>query len=465
MHKLSLCIFSFLSILLFLSANAQQSAPTLAELIDSAVKKDYSLDNQKLDINLTALDRQRLSDAYLPRVKVDGMDGFALTSVSLKTKEIRIPQLNIDIQEGRNRYTSTSNVAAVNTEASMLLYSGGKIPWLKKSLDQKIKGQTQLTEQQKQDIISDVVSTYDQLALLKQTRRVLDESEKRLAEHMKIADKAFSYGLITKYERQKIEVAQAQLASKIEDYEGKLGVVREHLYWLTNIPVERLTQIENELLLIENVMNQNTVSNRSDLKALDAFIAAQDYKIKAEKTWFVPKIQTAASLKYMGIFWGHLQSSKAVLNGNKISSDLPAVHVSPMASIGIGFSWDLFDGKEGKHNVEKAILELHITENDKKDLSEKLELNLTKTRADYQVTLSQVTVMQRQQQTASNALDQATKEYRTGLIRTSQLIDAEEDFQNAALGLIQSMYNQRRTAIELLKATGSLTPESLKQEP
>jgi hypothetical protein len=50
-------------------------------------------------------------------------------------------------------------------------------------------------------------------------------------------------------------------------------------------------------------MNQNTVSNRGDLKALDAFIAAQNYKIKAEKTWFVPKIQTAASLKYMDIFW------------------------------------------------------------------------------------------------------------------------------------------------------------------
>ena len=60
-----------------------------------------------------------------------------------------------------------------------------------------------------------------------------------------------------------------------------------------------------------------------------------------------------------------------------------------------------------------------------------------------------------------HALTQAGKEYRVGLIRTSQLIDAEEDFENASLALIQAAYDQRRAAIELLKATGNLTPQSV----
>ena len=161
----------------------------------------------------------------------------------------------------------------------------------------------------------------------------------------------------------------------------------------------------------------------------------------------------------MGVFFGHMRSSKPVLNGQKLSSETPGIHISPMFQVGFGLSWDLFDGKEGKHEVEKATLELRKTENDKKDLTEKFELNLTKCRSDYTVSLSQVTVMEKQKETASNALTQATKEYKTGLIKTSQLIDAEEDFENGALGLIQAVYNQRRAAIELLKATGSLTSE------
>ncbi|MES1222047.1 MAG: hypothetical protein ABUT20_41510, partial [Bacteroidota bacterium] len=108
------------------SACAQQGPPSLIELIDSTINKDYTLANQKLGIELSLLDRQKLTNTFLPRVTVDGADAFALTSISLTTKEIKIPQLNIDIEEGRNRFTAISNVVALNTNASMLLYSGGK---------------------------------------------------------------------------------------------------------------------------------------------------------------------------------------------------------------------------------------------------------------------------------------------------------------------------------------------------
>ncbi|MES1218815.1 MAG: TolC family protein, partial [Bacteroidota bacterium] len=248
----------------------------------------------------------------------------------------------------------------------------------------------------------------------------------------------------------------------IKDYEGKRAVVQEKLYWLTNIPIERIALIDNNLKKFENAFSNNDVANHPAIKALDAFIFAQNYKIKAERTWFVPKIYTAASVKYMGIFWGHTNSSKPVLNGQKLSSQMPGVHISPMLQAGVGFSWNLFDGKEGKHEVEKATLELQQTENNKKDLLEKLALNLTKCKSDYIVSLSQVTVTEKQKETASNALTQATKEYKTGLIKTSQLIDAEEDFENASLGLIQSLYNQRRAAVELMKATGSLKTDSFR---
>ena len=83
MRQLLFYIIIALSILFqCISANAQQSAPSLAEMIDSAIKKDYTLENQVLDIEISGLDRQRLNDAYLPRVKVEGSDGFALTSIS-----------------------------------------------------------------------------------------------------------------------------------------------------------------------------------------------------------------------------------------------------------------------------------------------------------------------------------------------------------------------------------------------
>ncbi|MET0638056.1 MAG: TolC family protein [Chitinophagaceae bacterium] len=442
---------------------SQSNVPTLTELIDSALLYDYTLLNEKIDISQSELEKQQLQDAFLPRLSVNGANGFSINSLSIKTKEIVIPQLNIRIDEQRNRFTLTSVLSTFNADASMLLYSGGKIPLLKRAVEERIRAQGFLTLRQKEEIISDVINTYDQLALLKQARIVLNESEKRLAANLKISDKSFSYGLITEYERQKIEVAQAQLASKITDYDGKLTLVLEKLFWLTHIPIERLKLISNTLEPMDSGLDHHTIENRPELKASEAIIAAQQYKIKAEKTWRIPKIQAAASAGYVGSFFGHLSSSRSILpNGDKLSSSLNSLFLAPTGRIGVGFSWNIFDGRDGKRGIQKAKLELSTAENNKADLLQKLHLNLTRSKTEFAVALTQVTTGTKQREITKNALVQATREFRTGLIRSSQLIEAEEDFQQADLGLLQAIYDQRRTAVELLKATGSLTIQSFR---
>jgi outer membrane protein TolC len=62
---------------------------------------------------------------------------------------------------------------------------------------------------------------------------------------------------------------------------------------------------------------------------------------------------------------------------------------------------------------------------------------------------------------AENALTQAGKEFKTGLIKAADLIGAESDYQGAALDYLQAVFNQRRNAIELLKATGNLNRSTI----
>jgi outer membrane protein TolC len=455
-----------LALLIFLSISsqlrAQSAIPSLQELIDSAITNDNALANKQLDIKSLEIDQKRLKDAYLPHVSITGKDAFVLTSFAVTTPEIKIAPLGIDIKEGHNKFTSTSNLISANAAAEMLLYSGGKIPNLKKALVEKKKAQTVMLEKDRQEIISIISTAYDQLALLKQTHTVLDESEKRLNENKRTADKALGYGLITKYEYQKIEVAQAQLESKILEYNGKRALVLKQLQLLTKIDISRLAAIDNSLqpFLVDTEVGE--IENRSEIKALDAAIAANKYKIEAEKKWFVPKIQAASSFGYLGLLGGHLDSKNPLLpTGKKLSVDMSDLNVFPMFNIGVGFKWDLLDGNTGKREVQKANIELQKTQNDKNEAIEKLELNLANTQTNYSIANSQITVKRKQESIAQNALTQATKEYRVGLIKSSQLIDAETDFQNAALEYVQVIYNQRRAAIELLKATGNLTIQSV----
>jgi hypothetical protein len=72
--------------------------------------------------------------------------------------------------------------------------------------------------------------------------------------------------------------------------------------------------------------------------------------IKAEKTWWIPKVQASTSLSYMGFYNTNLSSSKELMPGTgaKLDYDLTNLNLLPIFQAGIGFKWDVFDGNEGK---------------------------------------------------------------------------------------------------------------------
>lgn len=460
-----LCLLTTLSTIVSCRGQTEMEMPSLRELVDSAIQNDYSLANKQLDIQLTALDQSKLKDVYLPKLDLTVKDAFILSSFGVRSRDlINIPQLNIDIKSGSNRFTTTGNLLTADLGASMVLYSGGKVPQLRKALTYKSAAQELIMESDRQQITSNVIQAYDQLALLKQVRKVLDQSERRLEDHRRTADKALGYGLITKYEHQKIEVAQAQLAVRIQEYQGKQELVIDQLAMFTHIDKDRLRKIDHEMQLIAVSPGDGQIARRAELKALDAKLQAGLYKINAEKTWFVPKVKAGASFGYLGLLAGHISSSKALLPGvidNKLSASLPDINILPMFNVGVGLKWDLFDGHEGQHEIKAAQIEYKKTENEKRDATEKLELNLAKCRSEYNIARGRVALKSTEQQTAQNALTQATKEYRTGLIKSLQLIDAENDYVQSALGYVQSVYDQRRAAIALLIATGDLAVQAI----
>ncbi|MFT3794858.1 TolC family protein [Flavobacterium sp.] len=454
--------FFFLFFLLSNLSSGQGMQVTLTDIITAALKKDYNLANRQLDVEMTILDRKKLGEAFLPKVEFGAKDAYLLSSYFIDSPGLSIPSLNVEIAEGNNKFTTRSNLLEAELGISALLFSGGKITHLRRVLTEKQKALSFLLEKDRQELISEIISAYDQLALLRQIQIVLEESEKRLATDMRTADKALGYGLITKYEHQKIEVAQAQLKARQLDYRGKLEIVLEYLWLMTDIDKAKLSAITPELSPVNTQTNDLSVSNRPELQASEAVVAASDHKIKAEKTWIVPKLQAVTSLKYLGISNGHIKSRDAVIEGGEpLDRSMPGFDVFPMFSAGIGLKWDIFDANEGRREVQRAQMEKNKVQNDKNELTDKLELNLVRKQSDYQVALSSMEVGKSRRQTAFNALTQATSEYKTGLIKSSQLIEAEEDFQASALAYIQSIFNQRRAAIALLQATGKLSADSI----
>jgi outer membrane protein TolC len=438
-----------------------QQAPNLEELVSAALQKDHGIAIKQLDIDLTSVDQQKLREVYLPHLDLSGKYAFLASGINAKAPANSVPELGIALPALDDAFTNRANLISGGLKADVVLYTGGKVPALKKALQEKKKGQTAMLEKDRQQIISDVSTAYDQLALLKQVKVVLDESKTRLRLNAETAEKAFGYGLITKFEFQKIEVAQAQLDTKVQQYEGKRRLLIHVLHTYTGIETDRIALIDNNLAPLNQSVEGQSILGRPEISALNASISAHKYQIDAAKSWWKPKVQASTSLGYMNLYGIQLKAKEPFPTGNTLTLKTNKLELLPNFNIGVGFKWDFFDGNKGKREVQQSKIELRKAEHEREEAVEKLELNLMNQQTELASAKAEIFMKEKQRQTSLNALTQASKEFKTGLIKATDLVGAETDYQNAALEYLQAVFNQRRVAVELLKATGSLNIASI----
>lgn len=454
-------------VILLISALPLQAAdtpPSLREILELALQKSHKTSIAQQKVSLSTLDRQSLKDAYLPTAELSGQYGFMAQNIRINTdaSTVYLPDGAHALPALDNSLGSTGNLARATLDIHSLLYSGGKIPALKKAVDEKIMAQEALVEKEKQQVLEDVIFAYDQLALLDQVKILLDESAKRLDLHQKTADKALEYGLITKYEHQKLRLAQSTLNHKQVNYAGQRSVLLEQLSLRSGIEKSQLEDLHPSLHALPTATAPLSISDRPELKALDHAIAAHSYQAQAAQTWWKPKVMLAASAGYLNLFDATIKGKTALphnLGYNTVHTN--TLQMAPDIRVGIGFKWDIFDGFKGKKEVQKARTELKIAQAEKEEAEELLHLNLLKNRTDLITVEQEIELKRTQMLLAQDALDMATKEFKTGLIKSSDLIDAENDYLASALDYQKSIFNQRRSAIGLLKASGSLQIEKL----
>lgn len=439
-----------------------QTPPTLQEVIDSALVQDYAFENKQLELRRIELDQERIKDTYMPRIELNAKESYAYAASNLTTPAFAIPQLQMAFPEHENRYKLDNFITQADLKASFLLFSGGKVSNLKKANEARLEAETALLETDRNAIIQNVTALYDQLAMLKSVKATLDQSSKRLDENLKVAEKALSLGLITQYEYNKVTLAVSQLAAKYKEYEGKRRLVVLSLHTITKIEYDRLEKIEEDLIIMP-VSYVDEPVNRPEITALNAAVLANEYKVKAAKKWWVPKIGASASVGYFGLHNGRLRTTDPSLTTQQpLNHTFSSISATPVFIAGVGLKWDLFDGKEGINETKRAQIDLQIAQNKRDDVSEKITLQLEKQKVELEIAGDRLEVKKTALQIAENSMEQAMKEFKVGLIKSLQLLEAENDLQLAQQEYAQAIFQQRRAAVQYLEAAGVLDVTTLK---
>lgn len=422
--------------------------------INQALHKDVELRNQSLEQKKMALEHKAVLQKYIPRVEANALYGYLHSQANLDLPPLKLPLTGLTLFNGSADFSAEGQAFHGGITAKMVLFSGGQIPNGAKALQEKNQGQIYMMALRKDEVLQDLLQSFDQLELLKTAEALINDSDKRLAKEAERVQKAIALGLAIPYDRDKIKLARLELETKRSDVHNKQQLLALKINQLTGLETDEILSIQHQVTPIVILSTLDT-ENRNEIKALESFQKASEYAIKKEKGAYLPTLGAFAGYSYSSLFNAETQVPIGALN---TTAHLKMNHLTlhPSFMVGVAMKWEIFSGFERQHKVEEAELNAQQIANKLADAKEKMKLQLLKNQAEYETMLHQIDIAEQREKIAQNNNILAEKQYRNGLIGITERLAAENDTYKEALNKMETIINERKAAIETYKAAGIL---------
>jgi outer membrane protein TolC len=444
-----------LTLLTAMSAFAQDGLNNFKVPVQQAVTHNKSLINANLENQKVALDRENVKGKLLPTVSANAMYGYLNSTLDIDLPAKTLPLLGSTIFDGTQKMNMSTQIGLAGVTATQVIFSGLQITNGQKALEQKFKAQQLMTEAGYDQLAQEVMTSFDQLMLLKEVDLLILDSEKRLnKEHEKVI-KGIENGFSIPYDRDKIKLAMLELESKRAEVQSNRELLFFKLEELTGMSMEELKEVNYKLDELNLEMDSANQMNRKELQALEASQKAYEFVLKKEKGAKLPQVFAFGNVSYFNAFGTDLTVKDLPRVGDlKLESN--HLRMAPNFALGVGMKWTIFEGKAHKTAIDKAKLDIQINENKLADTKEKLSLLQRKTEVDYNLAHKKIQVSNQQVEIAKNNLHLASRQFEEGLSDVTERLEAENEFYKQSLGYYNQVLNQRMAASELLKANGNL---------
>lgn len=440
-----------------------KTSTTLDEAIHKALEKSLSQKNKKLEIEKLNLQEKGIWYKYIPTVEASAIYSYFDNKLTVDLPTTQIPIINYPLFDGKKTFDNYGNIFNGSIMAKTVLFSGMQIPNGAKAIKEKTKGTQYLKDSEKDQIIKEVINTFDQLSLLKAIDTLIKDSNNRLQNEAKRVQKAIEQGLAVPYDRDKIKLAALELQSKKVELDGKRELIYKKITYLTGYDASQINLVTYELEPYLIINNQLNTENKQEIKALESFKTAYEFLLKKEKGTYLPTVGAFGGVTYSSLF--DARATTPVITGvnQALYLGLNELTISNNWMVGAAVKWEIFTGFERQHKIHEAKININQLQNQIDDTKEKLALLLENNWVNYTVLNKKLEIAYQQEKISKNNLNLASKQYTQGLISVSERLEAENDCFKSAVNKINTLIDQRLAAIETIIATGDLTKQLKKQ--
>lgn len=433
MKKIILSLFC-----LILPLTAQIKQYTLEESINLGLKNSKLIKYSNSKLNESKSFYKEINAKFYPHLSLNA-SYTRLSEVDPFIVDVPFAAQPIKIQDALlNNYS----LKAMITQP---LFTGFKLSSSRSAAEFNEKAVKVENEDEANKVSLEIKKVYLNFVKIKKTLSLFDERLKSIELHINDSKQYLKNGLITKNELLKLQVLKSETEIKRLEISNNLEVIKSRFNQLLGIELKTETDVMEDLNIkyyqLEkfDVLKNEAIKNRAELKSTRYKIKAASEKIIVAGSEYLPQVNLFASLNY----------------------ENPNQRIMPLKdefnetwSAGINLKWNLWNWGETSAKKQQATEKYNQLRLNSEMLIEKIELEVYKKYLKLITENKKVKLAELQLEQTSENFRIVKKKYIEHLVSGSELSDVETDLLDAKIKMLNSSIDRKITEEELFKSLG-----------
>ena len=414
------------AILLGAAPAAAQTVLTLPDALRLAAQASFTAESSRLDLAIAREETARVKSSYYPQITLDGghlnLDNqpyfvsgpIVFPSANQTSWEYKIAAREL-LWDGGRRSTA---MAASRTRESAV----------------ELKGVSDVRRAQ-----AAVAERYVTLLSLLGQREVLDQRQKALSDYLRVVKDLFEQGMTARNDLLRTEVALRSVGDQAAALDNAAATTSEELNKDLGLDPTAPQALPDSLPpppsvpWNEGVCRARAVDQNDGVRALTQKVKALDQAVELKRRDYYPNIVAEVSHSY--------QQNDYLLYP----------HVNALF---FGLSLDVFDGGARAAQVRQARDEADKARRELEEAKRGVSLAVGQALRDYDEALREVETARANVAASEENLRIIQDQYKEGLARTTDVLDAESVLAESRYGVVRMHYEAYARQAVLLAAMG-----------
>lgn len=421
-----------------------QQTYTLQQCTEIALKQSLQLKADALDLDKTNASIGEAYSSLLPNISAKGSYQYAP-----QVQATVIPAETFGGPAGT--YTAArlgvAQTKSVTAELTQNIYNPSALIALKAAKILVNGNQLQIRSSQ-EDLVYNVAAAYYNIQSLLKQEELTSQSLSNTEALLSSTTEQLRAGLATQTDVDRLSVTRDNSRANLEGMQNSKEKYYNALKILMNIPL-------SEPLAVDSFgYNELTVASAIDFNAM-------------QKTNYLQLMQNrrVAELQYKNIRSGFLPTislyANSGLSGYYVNAN-PFKNINDKfyqsSAVGIKFSHPIFDGFSIKYRARQKQIEIKKYDVQAEQTIQQTEKDVADANADIRSNLITYQNQKRNLALAQKVMADINQQYKSGLVKVSDVINTTTDLQTAQNNFVTAIINIKQAELNLKKAQGTLIP-------